>query len=424
LLLLRFLDRALALDVAALYSMQAASFLLPLVTVPFLARVLGPAQWGLLAAAESLGRTISVLAEYGFQYSATRSLAAVRDCPPVRSQRAAAVLSAQLLLAAVVLTICLAVSLWSSFAPRLFWLGVLYGLGLAASPSWFFQALQRARCFATIDLLARAIALLLVVAYIRRPEQASLVLLLWAGAAWTTSLLGLALARREDPWPPPSPALACQALREGFPLFLFRLATALYSSANPLILSWFTTPAAVGAYAGAEKIVRAAAAALAPWNQAILPRIAHFMNSGLGDASRLARWTLAIMLGLALAAMALLQLLASWLIARLLGPQYLAAVPLLRTLAILLPCVAVSNVLGLQWMIPLRLERPLGLLVGAAGLTNLALAPLLIRMAASQGLACSVVLAEALVTASLFLYLGRRGLLPWKKPAHAAESSL
>ena len=42
-------------DLAALYGVQLVTTLLPLLTVPFLARTLGPGTWGALAVAQAFG---------------------------------------------------------------------------------------------------------------------------------------------------------------------------------------------------------------------------------------------------------------------------------------------------------------------------------------------------------------------------------
>ena len=43
------LDRRLARNMASHYGVQFADYLLPLITIPYLTHVLGPATWGLVA---------------------------------------------------------------------------------------------------------------------------------------------------------------------------------------------------------------------------------------------------------------------------------------------------------------------------------------------------------------------------------------
>ena len=73
------LQHGLVQNVLALYGVQAANYLFPLLTLPYLTRVLGPVSWGLLAMVQSFAQYLALLVEYGFNLSATREVARHRD---------------------------------------------------------------------------------------------------------------------------------------------------------------------------------------------------------------------------------------------------------------------------------------------------------------------------------------------------------
>ena len=54
-------------NVAALYGVRLVDQLLPILVIPFLARVLGAEGWGLVAAAQALAVYGIVTVEYGFE---------------------------------------------------------------------------------------------------------------------------------------------------------------------------------------------------------------------------------------------------------------------------------------------------------------------------------------------------------------------
>src|SRR5271169_1009874 len=66
-------------NIASLYSMQLAGYLAPLVTLPYLARVLTPRHWGLVAFSQSFGLYAALVVEFGFMLSATREVARHRE---------------------------------------------------------------------------------------------------------------------------------------------------------------------------------------------------------------------------------------------------------------------------------------------------------------------------------------------------------
>lgn len=70
------LARRIAGRSAAFYAATGAAALLPLASVPYLTRTLGPEAWGELAIAQAVATVLAVLVDYGHAQSATPAIAA------------------------------------------------------------------------------------------------------------------------------------------------------------------------------------------------------------------------------------------------------------------------------------------------------------------------------------------------------------
>src|SRR5947209_2267444 len=70
--------RRLQENIAALTVLQLLGYVAPLLTVPYLVRVLKPSQFGLLSFAQGIVLYFDLLTDYGFNLSATRAIAARR----------------------------------------------------------------------------------------------------------------------------------------------------------------------------------------------------------------------------------------------------------------------------------------------------------------------------------------------------------
>ena len=411
-----FLQQGLVQNVLALYGVQIASYLFPLIVVPYLARVLGPKGWGLVAFAQAFGQYLALIVEYGFNFSATREVARYRDSVDQRAELLAGVLGAKVLLAFLSLALALVVSYWvPAFRehPKVLWAGVFWAFAMAFNLMWYFQGLEQMRLVATLDVAAKALSLMGILLWVRQPEDGWKVLALMGMASLLSTFAALTLAYREVPAKFPSWARVRNALQLGWTMFLFRSAVSLYTVGNAFILGLFSPPQIVGYYAGAEKISKAFLGLLRPISQALYPRLSYLVQSSRAEAARLARVSLVVMgLGAMLMGIAVFML-APFLVHILLGGGYEPAIPVVRVLALLPQLIALSNVLGIQWMLPLGLDRPFNAIILGAGFLNLTLAVLLAPRFAHLGMAWAVVISEALVTGSMYLFLRKRALDPF-----------
>ena len=94
----RVLQHRLVQNGLALYLIQATTMLFPLVTVPFLARVLGPVMFGTVALAQAAGMYVMTTVEYNFTLSGTRDVARARHLPEELSRILADVILARVML--------------------------------------------------------------------------------------------------------------------------------------------------------------------------------------------------------------------------------------------------------------------------------------------------------------------------------------
>jgi PST family polysaccharide transporter len=409
------LRRPLVQDALSLYGVYAVNYIAPLVTIPYLARVLGPASWGVLAMAQGLGGYLLIVVEYGFSLSATREVARWRTDRQHLARLLSGVLGAQLLLAAAILPVPMLVRLVvSAFRDHtsLLWAAYAFAVLQGANLVWFFQGMERLRLVAALDVAAKLIVVVGIFAFVRSPGDAVVVLRLQAAASLTTLAAGWGLALREVAPRLPSVRGGVEALRLGWSMFLFRGAVSLYTVGNAFILGFFAPPAVVGYYAAAERISKAALGLLGPISQTLYPRLSHLVVDSWGEAVRLVRTSLRVMAGGGALLGGILVAFAPTIAHLLFGAAFGPTIPALRVLSLLPPLIALSNVLGIQWMLPLGLDRPFNGIIVAAGVLNLGLAYLLAPRFGHVGMAWAVVGAEAFVTGTMYGYLRLRRLHP------------
>lgn len=412
----RVFNHPVAQNALGLYGVQIAGYVIPLVTLPYLARVLHPEGFGLLLFSQSFALWASLTIEYGFSLSATREIAQNRGETGLLATTAAGVLGAKTVLLSGFLVIA-GTAAWSVANFRQHPIYLLWALpqtlAFGFSPFWYFQGTERMVRAVIAEFLARAAAAAFIFLLVRTPGDGWKVLALQAAAGCATLVIQTSWMYQEIGFRWPRWKDSIRALRAGWDMFLFRGAYHIYSTANAFILGLFVSSVqVVGYYGGAERISRSLQGLTLPLTQALYPRMSHLVSQSTTKAARFARLTLSVAGGSGLALALALVLLARLLVQIILGPEYESSVSVLYVFAAFLPVNATNSALIMHWMLPLGMERTVGAVTLGAIVVNVILAALLAPRFAHVGMAWAILIAETGKFTVLVIILLWRGLTP------------
>src|SRR5438874_2719988 len=407
-----------------LYAVMIGSYVLPIATLVFLARLLGPRSWGSLAFMQAFAGLATRVVGYGFNFSATRDVARFRDDAAHLADLLGGVLGAKVVLAGVALVLAVSIS---SVVPqvreqeKLLWPAMLWGLSVSFTMGWYYQGLEQMAFVARWETLARALSLAGILLLVRSAGDTWKVLVIQGVLLFGAVIVEMVFAYRNVAFRMPTPRLVWRTLRLGWSMFLFQGALSFYTVGNGFIVGLLASPVVVGYYVGGERIGKTLASLLYPLTQALFSRISHLAARARGDAARLARTSLFVM-GAAGCLMGLFIFAAAPSLVRFaLGAGFEQAVLVLRILALLPPLMAVSNVLGIQWMLALGLDHLVNAVVFSACVLNVSLAIILVPHYLHVGMAVAVVSSEALVAFGLYAVLKQRHLDPAAVAAEADQ---
>lgn len=403
-------------NITALFVLQGANYLMPLVTLPYLVRVLGPENFGRIAFAQAFIQYFVIVADYGFNLSATRAVVLVRDDPEklARLFSAVMIVKASLMLIGFI-TMLLLVWVVPEFREDwlLYCLVFLTVVGNVLFPVWLFQGLERMSHITAFTILARALVVIAIFVFVHQQSDYKLAAALQAGGMVIAGLLAIAFIPRmvllHLHWP--SIAYLRHVMVDGWHVFLSTAAISLYTSSNVFFLGLLTNPAAVGYFAAAEKLIRAAQGLIAPVSQAVYPHVAALSARSRQDAlifiAKLLRIQGAATLILSLS----LFVLAEPIVLLLFGGQFQESVRLVEWMAVLPFIIGLSNVFGIQTMLNFDLKQSFSRILITSGLFNIAMIFPLIYWFGTEGAAISVTLTEIIVIAAMAFALARNGLL-------------
>jgi PST family polysaccharide transporter len=406
----RYLRHPVMQNALALYTVQFAEYVLPMITIPYLARILQPAGWGLVVYAQNFSGWMVLVLEYGFGFSATREIARRRDDPDHHAEVARGVVGANvLLLMPAVLIALVARFTVPAFRdhPWYLWLALAIAATQGIRPFWYFQGIEKMKFPAWLNVFGRLCVAVGIFAFVRTPAHGWKVLALQAGMGGIVTAVIAVKMYRAIAFLRPALEQSIAAFKAGWTIFLSRSAVSLYTMANTFILGLFVASAGVAYYGGAERIVLAVSGLMSPFTQALYPRMIHLAANDRAKASD-AIWKGMIFFGIVgLLACGGLIVGAPLVVRLLLGPSYRPAIGILRVASLVLPMGAVSNTLGMQWMLPFGMDRAFNRIVVSAGVLNIVLALVLAPRFGPMGTAWSVVAAQGFVCVSMFIALLR-----------------
>lgn len=154
--------------------LQVAGYLFPLITIPYLARVIGVEGFGKIAFAAAIVLWFQTISDWGFNYTATRDVAKNRYDPEKVSEIFSNVLWARMLLMLLSLGILL---IATTFIPLLkenqliILLTFLLVPGHIMFPEWFFQAVEKMKFITVFSLVSKAIFTAMVFIFITEKED-------------------------------------------------------------------------------------------------------------------------------------------------------------------------------------------------------------------------------------------------------------
>lgn|GEM_PF-6458325 len=352
---------AIARDIGFVSVGKYGQYIITLVTLPLIARMLGPHGVGLLA----IGMSSYYIGSLAVDLNITAFLSArVHDAEGPESDLHQLRGTYLLIRATTLGTLCLAllIGLLLDAPPQLHMvlLGLVAGGVWSFSEDWLLIGQGRFAASTLYQGAGRVVYLILLVALLPHVPNASMAMLCLLLSSVVTDVLNWWDAFRTYGIPG-RPRFLRQVLRLGAPIVASRALVTSYGQGSAAVYSAVLNTATLGLYSAGDRLVRAIQSMLDPIGFALLPRMARRS----GEESF---WRNSIRAITACVAVATVGVLCVWLAAPLLihvmfGSAFLRAVPLLRTEVLILPATAVSSFVTTA-VLPVR-EDTAGVFAGA-----------------------------------------------------------
>ena len=280
-------------NVASLTMLQAITYILPIVILPYLFRVIGPERFGLIAFAQAFVQYFMIMTDYGFSISATKEISLCRNEHAKVSRIFSSVMTIKIALAFLSLGV-LGIIIY--FIPRFRndWMVYAFSFGAVAGntifPVWFFQGTEKMKYIANLNIIGGIASALSIFIFIRGPQDYLMVPLITSCASLITGLLGqyIVFSKFRVSFEFPGYNNVRQQLEAGWNIFISNVAINAYTTTRVFTVGLLTNNATTGFYSIAERIASLFQTfPLASFSQAIFPRLSKIFHKNKTKALKI-----------------------------------------------------------------------------------------------------------------------------------------
>lgn len=344
--------------------------LIPLITYPYLIRVLGKETYGLVVFAQAIVGYLLILVSFGFNISATREISVHRDNKSKLSEIVSSVLIIKgffFILAFLILAILLFVIPKANDYKALFLISMSICLYDVIFPIWYFQGIERMKYITFITLFSRLVFLGLIFILIHNSTDYLFLPIINGIGALVAGTCALIIIFRKHQimfkWQPYK--LLKYYFKDSIPIFVSNISISLYVSTNKVITGTFLGMEVVAYYDLAEKLTGIMKIPQNILSQSLFPKISKEKNIAL--IKRIFKLSIIVNVSLFI----LLLLFSKYIILLLGGEQMLPAQAVINILAITVPIIAMSNIFGFQLLIPFGYGKSFSKVIVTSGFVYL-----------------------------------------------------
>jgi PST family polysaccharide transporter len=409
------MSRRVVGNAASVMAVQAGSYLLPLINIPYLLRVIGPEHYGLIAFSQAVMAYFVVVNEYGFNLSATRELAVHRDDQNLRSELYSSVMAIKIILCLLsFLVVCVLIVFVPSFHREqgVFFASFGIVVGSMLFPQWFFQGVEKMYWISVVNLAANAVFTAGIYLLVRHPSDYLMAAIVQAGGKLLAGILGVIVLFSKERVAIMLPTYAQIRHRfvDGWHLFISTAGYLFYTNSNAVVLWFICGMTQVGYFSAAYKLYTAGQMLIAPMCQAIYPHVCSLAHRSQELAVQYLRKAMIVIGGISFVGGLGVILFVTPIVRIAMGQKYMAAVPVLEIMAMTPFAYVINNIYGTQAMLSFGMKKEFSrIIVISAFFNNIILIPLCFWFKA-PGAAASGLITQSAMTIAMVIGLYGKGI--------------
>ena len=399
--------------------LQFLNYAFPIITLPFVGRIIGTEEFGVINFYSVLVGYFTLFVIYGYDASATRRVPELEKTPAALKVFFVEIQSSKillLLLAALIYFILLLFITDSSEHYKVAWSTFAVSAGWALMPNWFVQGIRRMKELVWLNIIPKTFFLILIFLLIRSVNDSYLYPLFISLSTIFSAFLSLLYLKMWLKMP-----LKIRFNRSIFNrlwserlVFLSSLINNLNQTVSIIILASFVSYSQVGIFSLGWRMMNIIQVLVSvPILQSLFPVLGVELRSDIKNGTKTLNQSIPILLIIIALASGLLWFICPWLIHVFFGSEFIEAAGVYQLIAFV-PLISVLNhLIGSSFLLNLGYDNDVLWVTLIASITAISLNLFLISLYGLQGAIIALILTEIILLTLYSAICKRRGLKFW-----------
>ncbi len=392
---------------------QIFTLLMPLITAPYLARVIGASGLGIYTYTFTIAEYFVLFCMLGVNNYGNRTIASATK--EKKDEIFINIYMVQLTISIIVIAIYIIYASYFNQAYRYYsFLQLIYVISGGLDINWYFFGTEQFKITTIRNVMIKCLTLMLIIIFVKDVADTWIYIIIMATSYLLSQLIMWRVALGQIKFVKPNLQEMKNNIKPMLILFIPVIAVSLYKMMDKIMLGSFIGVEEVGYYDNAAKIVTVPSMVITALGTAMLPRMAKL--NAKGEQDKILTYISSSMefVGCMASAMCFgLIAVADELIPIYYGSGFLQCVPILKALCITLIFTSWANVIRTQYLIPMQHDKAYIVSVFVGAVSNLILNILFIKSMGAIGAVIATIIAEASVALIQTLYILKK--LPIKQ---------
>lgn len=378
---------------------QILLIIIPLITIPYLSRVIGAEGLGIFSYTNSIANYFVLFAMLGLNNYGNRTIARVRDDKEKLSKTFWSIYLSQFLISIVIIVLYFIYISDRDLENRTIAIvQMLLVISSVFDINWFFFGIEKFKITVSRNFIIKIITLILIFSLVKDRSDLIIYTIIISGGILVSQLVLWPYLRREVYWVRPTIKEVTSHIKPNLILFIPVISVSIYKMTSKIILGNLTDMVQLGYYDNAEKINSVQISISTALGTVMLPRMSNLISTNnskqFKDVFRMSmRFVMFLSFALCFGIIAVSQ----DFVPLFMGDEFAPSSAILMVLAPTGVIISWANVIRTQYLIPLGKDNVYIISVILGALINIVMNILLVKQFGGFGAGIATLVTEGVV---------------------------